>query len=168
MDGVELEESKVRGIDSNVFDRMLEIFSAQTQKVNLVVTGPLTNVCQLLNTRPEIKPYIELVSIMGGGIDLFNVTESAEFNFYSDPLAADLVLASGLKIFLAPLDLTHSVLFGQEHLELALQKSSHNRLAKLIHQSMTFYLSKYFSRLKGSGPMHDPLAVYYVLHPENI
>jgi len=47
---------------------------------------------------------------MGGAIGLGNITEYAEFNIWSDPMAANLVLRQqNVQIIMVPLNVTHLV-----------------------------------------------------------
>ena len=48
----------------------------------------MTNIANLLTLYPDIKNYIEVISSMAGGINIFNVTPTAEFNVWADPNAA--------------------------------------------------------------------------------
>jgi len=43
-------------------------------------------------TFPQIKAKIKKIVMMGGAIELGNVTPAAEFNIYCDPLAFERVL----------------------------------------------------------------------------
>src|SRR5262245_54905860 len=45
----------------------------------LIPIGPLTNIALLLAIHPELKERIERIVLMGGAIDLGNVTAAAEF-----------------------------------------------------------------------------------------
>jgi len=81
---------------------------AKTYQGELVIVclGPLTNLAMALNVEPKISDWIKEVYILGGNINgVGNVGpfESAEFNFYVDPEAANIVL-SGINqlIFVLP------------------------------------------------------------------
>ena len=69
----------------------------ENDKVTIIAIGPLTNIAMALKLEPKIISHIELISIMGGSINLGNVTPSAEFNIYGDPEAAQIVFSSGVK-----------------------------------------------------------------------
>ncbi|GLZ35393.1 purine nucleosidase [Lentzea sp. NBRC 105346] len=66
--------------------------------------GPLTNIARLLDTGTHIKRLI----VMGGGIGQGNVTETAEFNFWSDPQSASRVLRTNPLV--VPINLTRQCL----------------------------------------------------------
>ncbi|PKB81362.1 MAG: hypothetical protein BZY88_06655 [SAR202 cluster bacterium Io17-Chloro-G9] len=76
--------------------------------VSLVALGPLTNMARMLGSAPAARgnPLASAASltIMGGAVNCpGNVTAYAEFNFYSDPLAAHQVLNCGIPITLVDL-----------------------------------------------------------------
>ena len=87
----------------------------------------------------------------------------AEFNFYVDPEAADLVLAAGLPLTLVPLDVTHQLVVRDETIE--------GRLLSLKDRRSVF-LGELIRRTRhegcGNGQLilHDPGAVAGVLWPE--
>ena len=102
--------------------------------------------------------------VMGGSLYAGgNVTPYAEFNFYVDPEAADVVLAAGLPLTLVPLDVTHQLVVRDETIEgrlLALKDRRSVFLGELIRRT----------RHEGCGDgqliLHDPGAVASVLWPE--
>jgi len=66
-------------------------------EVALVATGPLTNIARLILKDPEITHSLSRICIMGGAFGLAskiygNITQHAEFNFYCDPKAAQIVM----------------------------------------------------------------------------
>ena len=78
----------------------------------LVPTGSLTNVAQLLDRHPDVRPA--RIVLMGGSIGLGNITPAAEFNIWADPEAAAAVFASGIDITMVGLDVTHEAIVGPE------------------------------------------------------
>ncbi len=82
--------------------------SYSRREVTLLCTAPLTNIAALLEY--DVKRYIDKVFIMGGAYNLANVegnvTRYAEFNFYTDAVAADKVMGSDLSIVACGLELT--------------------------------------------------------------
>ena len=66
-------------------------------EVVLVATGPLTNIARAILEDPEITDSLSRICIMGGASGLAskvygNITQYAEFNFYCDPKAAQIVM----------------------------------------------------------------------------
>lgn len=61
--------------------------------------GPLTNLAVLLDQYPGVLELAGSLVVMGWAVGCpGNVTDRAEFNFYSDPLAAYAVLSSGIPL----------------------------------------------------------------------
>lgn len=48
--------------------------------MHFIATGALSNLALLLTVYPDIKQYLEQISIMGGSSELGNMTPAAEFN----------------------------------------------------------------------------------------
>jgi pyrimidine-specific ribonucleoside hydrolase len=81
-------------------------------KVSVLTLGPLTNLGEAVQSRPEIIQNIAMVYIMGGAVDVpGNVSgkDGPEWNIYVDPHAANLVLDSKAPVTLVPLDATNHV-----------------------------------------------------------
>jgi inosine-uridine nucleoside N-ribohydrolase len=69
------------------------------KEVSLVATGPLTNIAKAIIEDPAIVDSLSRICIMGGAYGLAskvygNITQYAEFNFYCDPAAAQIVMHS--------------------------------------------------------------------------
>jgi purine nucleosidase len=147
-------------------DLILQMAHRSPHELTLVATGPLTNVALALRKDPEGMRRLKEIVIMGGAIRTKgNVTPFAEFNIFSDPLAAKTVLESGLPITLVPLDVTHQVSLTSRMME-----------ERVIPLNTPF--SKFVTEATGYDPrnqrfrdreviyLHDPLAVGAVIHPD--
>jgi inosine-uridine nucleoside N-ribohydrolase len=97
---------------------LTSVLQSTPQKVALLALGPLTQVAETFRRTPSVKEKIERIYLMGGAIDVpGNVGQPeagithpvAEWNFYRDPAAANLVFRSGLPVTLIPLDATNQV-----------------------------------------------------------
>ena len=71
----------------------------------IIALGPLTNVAQAIRGEPRMLRWVKHIYVMGGALHVpGNVTPHAEFNIYSDPVAAGEVLGSGIDTTLIGLD----------------------------------------------------------------
>ena len=89
---------------------------ASPSPVTFIALAPLTNLALALQADPTLVQHIETIVVSGGAFTVpgtihtevpTNPNTVAEWNFYTDPLAAQIVLQSGAQIALVPLDVTH-------------------------------------------------------------
>jgi purine nucleosidase len=93
-----------------------------------------------------------------------NVTPLAEFNVYTDPEAADIVLGSGLPVTVCGLNVTHQALATRDVLDRMAALGT--PLAGICVELLTFFAGSY-RRVFGfdAPPLHDPVAVARVIDP---
>ena len=73
-----------------------EVLENETD-LEIVTLGPLTNIANMIEKNKESLDSIKHIYIMGGSSNaLGNVTKFAEYNFWVDPEAADIVLNAGI------------------------------------------------------------------------
>lgn len=98
--------------EGHAANRLVEILLAHPpQTIELVATGPLTNLALAESLSPGILQRARRLLVMGGALRFpGNITPAAEFNFYADPVAAEMVLAAGANAVLFPLDVTSSAI----------------------------------------------------------
>ena len=136
----------------------------------IVATGPLTNLALALLAYPDLREHVANVVVMGGAFERGgNVSPVAEYNFYVDPLAADIVMTSGLDVTLIPLDTTHQVLVSHGRLESwrrRLELAGRPPVASFSLDILDYYIAAYGAAGKGAAAMHDPVAVIAAARPE--
>ena len=132
-------------------------------EMTLIATGPLTNLALALQRDREGIGKLKAVAIMGGAVRTKgNITPCAEFNIFSDPLAAKIVLGSGLPITLVPLDVTHQVSLTPQWMEERV-KPINNPFSKFVIEVTGYHLATRRFRNKELIHLHDPLAVGVVI-----
>lgn len=120
LSGVAIPPSTRPVSDKHAAEVIHDAIVKSKEKVTLIATGPLTNIAQWLEKYPQDKSKIAQLIIMGGTVNapgniivpLFtkgHPNTTAEWNFFIDPVAADMVLAAKLPIALVGLDVTNSV-----------------------------------------------------------
>lgn len=78
-------------------DAIVELVMANPGELEIVACGPLTNLAMALLKEPRLAENIRRAWILGGAAGASgNMTPAAEYNVYSDPEAASIVLDSGL------------------------------------------------------------------------
>ncbi|KAF5007944.1 hypothetical protein FDECE_5756 [Fusarium decemcellulare] len=150
---------------------IVEHILANPGEITLVAIGPLTNVAIALLLDPRIKSAIKELVIMGGIFlgTMYSRSKPGEFNVFSDPEAARTVLRSGIPQRWIGLDCTLRVRLTMEDAQ-QLKKSS-SSFAAFAGDATIAYIEHQAVRFPGrpktdSIPMHDPLAVAVVSHPE--
>lgn len=90
-------------------DRLVELINAHPGEFTLVTLGPLTNVAMALLRDPSLAKKVKECIMMGGtGQGPGNVTPVAEFNFWVDPEAVQIVLGSGMPLKMVGWDISYT------------------------------------------------------------
>ena len=106
----------------NDADLIISVVKQSKEPVTLFFSGPVTNLALALRKAPEIQKNIAGLYMMAGAVyvpgnvhDFYpdSANTYADWNPYSDPQAYKEVFASGLKLYLIPLDATNQVQISQ-------------------------------------------------------
>lgn len=106
-----------RAAAAHAVDAMIDLVMAAPGEITIIAQAPLTNIAMAVRKEPGFAAAVKHLWIMGGTNNaLGNVTPAAEFNFYVDPEAADIVMHAGFKASLVTwtLTLTDSMLTEEE------------------------------------------------------
>ena len=148
-------------IEDGAVKFLYDQLTGERGEVVLVALGPLTNLAMLLRERPIALEQAKQIVVMGGAVNTpGNVTPEAEFNFYCDPVAADIVLSSRLPITMVDLAACRQVKIGREQ---ALGLKSATPLGRLMLDMLQGWFHREPSREKFE--FCDPLAMAIALHP---
>ncbi|CAK86188.1 unnamed protein product (macronuclear) [Paramecium tetraurelia] len=152
--------------DMDLYDLIKQ--TAGDQEFVIVITGPQTNIAKLLRDHEDIIPQIQEIVFMGGTSGFGNVTPSSEYNIYSDPEAAQFVIDTckqhSLKLVMISLDLTYTCQL-LEPLQQRI-KSINTKFSDWCLEMLQEYQAAYKAQEFDYPPIHDPVAVFYALHPE--
>ena len=159
-----LPDPKTGPIKTRALDFLATQLRDSPGQITLIALGPLTNLARLLARHPDALRRAAALVVMGGAVDVpGNVTNHAEFNFYSDPEAASLILSSGITLTLVDLAACQQVAINREE---AGRLKARNRLGALAVQLMANWFRRDASRKRFE--FYDPLALAVALDPEII
>lgn len=111
-----LPESTRQLYEKNAVETIYEAACEYSGKLNIIATGPLTNIALLVGCHPDVCEKIEHITLMGGAYCGGNATPCAEFNIYTDPDAAKIVFKSGIPITMVGLDATKHIELSEQEL----------------------------------------------------
>ncbi len=103
-----LPDTNKKAIPESAIEILYREAVAQKGRLQILATGPLTNIALLLRTHPDVMPMISRITLMGGACNGGNASPCAEFNIYTDPEAAQIVFRSGIPITMVGLDACYS------------------------------------------------------------
>jgi len=157
----------------HAIDFIIDTAKAYPGEVTLVATGPQTNVALALRMAPELVEMLAGIVVLGGCVTTpGNMTPVAEYNIWADPEAARVVLASGARLTLVPLDVCEdnrvadSMLTRDDLNDLAI-RAPQNKVIGYVCDTFPIYIDiwREFFGLVGF-PLDDAIAVVAVTHPE--
>ncbi|MCC7361234.1 MAG: nucleoside hydrolase [Anaerolineales bacterium] len=110
--GLDLPENP-EPVGPSAINLITETLTAAPEPLLVLTLGPLTNLAAALQAQPELAAKISMVYVMGGALTVDGNagpdSPLAEWNFYADPMAAEVVLASGAPLTLVALDATNTL-----------------------------------------------------------
>jgi len=126
--------------------------------IDILALGPLTNIAVLLTDHPAATARVGRIIAMGGAVEeKGNIGPRSEFNFATDPEAADIVFRAGLDLTIVPLDVTRKVRADANFVASLRGTTAGNIAADVIEL--------YFGNGRESRPLHDPCVMLLALKP---
>jgi len=165
LDGPELPAATFELDSRHAVDLIIdEIMSNEPGTVTLVPTGALTNIALAVRKEPRIAERVKEVVLMGGGYNVGNWSATSEFNIVIDPEAAHIVFNESWPLTMVGLDVTHQALATPD--VVAGITGIGTGPARFVAELMDFFAHTY-KDTQGfdNPPVHDPVAVAYVIDP---
>jgi inosine-uridine nucleoside N-ribohydrolase len=134
-------------------------------QVTILALGPLTNIAMAMRTDVNFARSVKQLVIMGGAIASLpdgggNHTPNAEFNFYVDPEAAQIVLRSGIPIVLSPLNVSRKARFAKDSYDKIVAVDT--PITRLVKQELG---PRFEQRPNTIGLMYDQIAAVTLVAP---
>lgn len=154
------KEIKIKGLDKKYYqshkdyleevevsDHLYDI-AADCGKIDIITTGPLTNIAQALEKHEDLEDYISHIFISGGNL------YGPEYNFIEDPKAINKILNSSIDLFILPKNLADQIEISDDFLKnLAKDKKNEKILENLLANKENRFL-------------YAPLLLYLLEKPE--
>lgn len=94
--GLSMDLSQTSTEAEHAVNALLRLTAEAPGELNIVAIGPLTNIATAVVMDPGFAGRVKSLYVMGGSNNgRGNITASAEFNFYVDPEAAQIVMDAG-------------------------------------------------------------------------
>lgn len=138
-------------------DALVRIVDENPGEIELLAIGPLTNIATAVALDRDFARKVRRLWIMGGcDNSVGNVTAAAEYNFYVDPEAADIVLRAGFDVTIVTWTLT-----------LARALWDRDRLAELA--AVPTSLAEFFTILDTPNlEYNDGVGIFGSTHPDSL
>ena len=165
LDGPDLPPPSAQPAPTHAVEWLSGHLAASTEPIDVVATGPLSNLGMVLRQDPALAGKIRRLVVMGGAVGEGNITPSAEFNIYVDPEAARTVFDAGAPLTMIGLDVTHRAMLYRPDIERlrAIGGSVATMAADLLAFVSRFHLRRY--GVDGTA-VHDACAVAALRRPD--
>ena len=150
-------------------DYLVRMASENPGKITLVTTGPLTNIALALEKDSNFASNIKEAYVLGGAFRIWgNISPVTEYNIVADAEAANMVMNSGMKITLVPLDVCENNEFAdgmmtRDHIADLDSLMEDNAMLSFIKRKYPIYIDvwrEYFHL--GGFPMDDVITAALV------
>jgi len=159
-------EPAVPPTGEHAVDQMIRMVHERPGELDILATGPLTNLGAALVMDPELPSLVRSVVLMGGAANgVGNASPTGEANIWHDPEAAELVFTAGWPVTMIGLDVTMATRLEEPEID-ALARSDSPRAA-FASKILAHYLGVYAAAFDGRRicPLHDPLAAGVLVDP---
>ena len=146
----------------------------ENPQVTIIALGPLTNLARVVSLAPHCLSHLDTLISMGGSYKSHgNCSPVAEYNYWCDPDAADMVYQafaelpelSGKKIQMVGLDVTRKIVLTSNLIEY--MKAVRPDTGKIVEAMTRFYFAFHWKQEGVIGcVINDPLAVACLLQPQ--
>ncbi|WP_276877470.1 nucleoside hydrolase [Anaerococcus hydrogenalis] len=161
------QEILTRGENSVIFEKKDDYLSEEDPedflynlakdcgRLDIIATGPLTNIGKAIEKYDDFVDYIDHIFILGSNFSSGDITKSSEFNFFTDPKAANIVLKEKIETFILPIDLSNSLTLPDE----ILKKNSTDPVLNKIKEIYKIYP-------KNERELKAAILLYMVVKPQ--
>jgi inosine-uridine nucleoside N-ribohydrolase len=149
----------------NAVDFLIAEIERHPGEITVLAIGPMTNIALALRMRPSIESKIKRIVFMGGNVNVAgNASADAEFNFWFDPEAAQIVLRSRIseKVMFG-LDVCNTVpMHKAEFDQIA---NAHTPITDLFREDLGNRYPGFLKKPDATAYFWDSLAAAYVIDP---
>jgi inosine-uridine nucleoside N-ribohydrolase len=162
LDGFNTTNTQFR-LTQDAPQRIVEMVRQNPGEMTILTLGALSNVARAFLLDPQLPSLIKEIVIMGGAINVpGNKNRVAEFNFFVDPEAADMVLRAAVPKVLVPLDACNQVVMQISDFE----QMKNSNLRQILLPMMRHFIAGLMDNEGTQGILvYDALAAYYLLNP---
>jgi purine nucleosidase len=156
-------DDRLQPVSEHAVDLIVRTVAAHPGEITLLAIGPLTNVALALLREPRLAQDLAGLMVMGGVVGGAGALHLpwVEHNFRCDPEAAAIVLASGVRLQIVPLDVTTKVCIRPA--DVANIRAAGGAYHAAVADQVDLY--PHFAS-RGWTHLHDPLAAAGVIQPD--
>jgi inosine-uridine nucleoside N-ribohydrolase len=132
-------------------------------RITILALGPMTNVAMLLRLHPDLEEKIQRIVFMGGNVHVGgNASAAAEFNFWFDPEAAQVVLRSRIpEKVMFPLDICNRAVLTKSGFDEIV--SAKTAITERYKEDYGLRYPGFLKNPKATGFLWDELAAAWLL-----
>lgn len=150
-------------IEDEACDAIFKTLKSNKSKTSIVSIGPMTNLAKMIQKYPDCKKYIKEIIFESGTKEKIFGKPYKSFNVGYDPEAAEIVLKSGIKLVMVPMELGHFAYLDKEDIK---QFKKTNKIGKIYAKMFKGYRDYHVGNM--GAAVHDVCTIYYLTHPEYI
>jgi pyrimidine-specific ribonucleoside hydrolase len=169
--GVFFPENNKKPEALSATDFIKETLRDTDKPITLIGTGPMTNLAIIVRDHPELHDKIKEIIVMGGAIKpgpfpntphrVGNITKAAEFNFFQDSFAPNIVAQSGVKLVVMTADANQQYALTQDVKD---RFSAIGTFGEMMIKMTSAVEHLDREKFGMDGPaMHDPCVILYLL-----
>lgn len=145
---------------------LIETVERAAGEITVLAIGPLTNLAIALRLRPSIASQIRQLVFMGGNITVpGNASAAAEFNFWFDPEAAQIVFRSAIpKKVMFGLDICNYAPLTKANFDAIV--AARTPITELYREDFGLRYPGFLKDPQSSGFLWDELAAAWLLDPK--